>query len=94
MTPEQFIYWMQGFAELTETKTISEKQWTVIKDHLALVFDKQTPDRVALRPEDLTPEELREFQKPLNPFLYPPGDTPPYTSDRTIPFSQETIVTC
>jgi len=82
MTPEQFIYWMQGFAELTETDTISEKQWTVIKDHLALVFDKQTPDRVVLRPEDLTEELIKELQKPFrdmsgNPYLSTnPGEFP------------------
>lgn len=44
MTPEQFIYWLQGYAEISD-KAPTEKQWEVIKDHLKLVFDKQTPDR-------------------------------------------------
>lgn len=45
MNSTEFTYWLQGFVELTETSTISEKQWQIIKDHLKLVFDKQTPNR-------------------------------------------------
>jgi len=49
MSPETFVYWLQGFVELTETDSISDKQWLVIKDHLKLVFDKKTPDRSLLQ---------------------------------------------
>lgn len=45
MTPERFTDWLQGFVEIANTDTISEKQWQIIKDHLKLVFDKKTPDR-------------------------------------------------
>lgn len=45
MNSESFTYWLQGFVELSDTDTISEKQWLMIKDHLKLVFDKKTPDR-------------------------------------------------
>lgn len=45
MSPERFCDWLQGFVELSDTDTISEKQWLIIKDHLKLVFDKKTPDR-------------------------------------------------
>ena len=45
MSPETFTYWLQGFVEIANTDTISEKQWQIIKDHLKLVFDKKTPDR-------------------------------------------------
>lgn len=44
MTPEQFCYWLQGFAEIKggwEEPTAQE--WKVIKDHLELVFKKVTP---------------------------------------------------
>lgn len=44
MTPEQFCYWLQGFAEIKggwEEPTAQE--WAVIKDHLQLVFKKETP---------------------------------------------------
>lgn len=45
MTSEQFTYWLQGFFEINDPKTIDEKQTQIIKDHLALVFNKVTPDR-------------------------------------------------
>ena len=45
MNSESFTYWLQGFVELSDTDTISEKQWLMIKDHLKLVFDKKTPNR-------------------------------------------------
>lgn len=41
MTPEQFTYWLQGFAEVNQTNP-DPKQWQIIKDHLKLVFDKKT----------------------------------------------------
>lgn len=43
MSPQDFVYWLQGFAELNEAPP-SKKQWQAIRDHLALVFDKRTPD--------------------------------------------------
>jgi len=46
MTPETFAFWLQGFVELQESDNISEKQWLVIKDHLKLVFEKVTPERL------------------------------------------------
>jgi hypothetical protein len=44
MTPEQFTYWLQGVVETIDGKP-SERQWLVICDHLATVFNKQTPER-------------------------------------------------
>ena len=44
MTAEQFTYWLQGFMETADPKSIDEKQTQIIKDHLALVFTKVTPD--------------------------------------------------
>ena len=45
MTAEQFTYWLQGFMELTSMNHLNTTQFQIVKDHLALVFDKQTPDR-------------------------------------------------
>ena len=42
MTPEQFCYWLQGRAELVPTPP-NEAEWTAIRDHLAAVFKKVTP---------------------------------------------------
>ncbi len=45
MTPEQFTYWLQGFAEINQQKGgLTDEQWTVICDHLKTVFHKVTPD--------------------------------------------------
>lgn len=44
MTSEQFAYWLQGYAELSDEPPTAE-QWQAIRDHLALVFNKVTPQR-------------------------------------------------
>ena len=44
MTPENFTYWLQGFIEISNPKVISEEQTQIIKDHLNLVFKKETPN--------------------------------------------------
>ena len=47
MTSRDFVYWLQGFAELN-TAPPTEAQWTAIKNHLNLVFrheiDPSMPD--------------------------------------------------
>jgi hypothetical protein len=43
MTPENFIYWLQGMLDISETKELNEKQVQIIKDHIALVLKKETP---------------------------------------------------
>ena len=42
MTIEQFTYWLQGFMELTGKPLTKREQ--IIKDHLAQVFTKKTPE--------------------------------------------------
>ncbi len=44
LSPERFIYWLQGFLEIEEPKDLTEKQLNIIKDHLNLVFNKVTPN--------------------------------------------------
>lgn len=44
MTPNDFVYWLQGYVELNGDVP-TEQQWEVIKDHLQLVMDKKTPVR-------------------------------------------------
>jgi hypothetical protein len=43
MTSDQFLYWLQGFMEVANPKTLNESQVQIIRDHLNLVFDKKTP---------------------------------------------------
>lgn len=38
MTSRDFCFWAQGFFELSETKTLNEKQTEIFKAHLNLVF--------------------------------------------------------
>lgn len=45
MTPEQFTWWLQGFVEMNPNAMVTGTQWQIIKDHLALVFKKETPYR-------------------------------------------------
>lgn len=42
MTPEQFCYWLQGFAELSGEQPTPE-QWKAIREHLQTVYHKVTP---------------------------------------------------
>lgn len=43
MTPEQFCYWLQGFAELSGGCPPTPEQWKSICEHIATVFKKVTP---------------------------------------------------
>ncbi|WP_110951360.1 hypothetical protein [Pseudomonas bohemica] len=43
MTPEQFAYWLQGFAELSGGERPTPEQWKSITEHLQAVFVKVTP---------------------------------------------------
>ena len=45
MTAEQFTYWLQGFMEINDPETLTRRETQIIKDHLALVFKKETPNR-------------------------------------------------
>jgi hypothetical protein len=38
MESKSFCYWLQGLFELTDSKTLNEKQVETIKNHLKLVF--------------------------------------------------------
>lgn len=42
MTEKDFCYWLQGFFEMTEADVLSQKQVLMIREHLALVFNKVT----------------------------------------------------
>lgn len=43
MSPENFCFWLQGYFELGG-ENLSPQQVQIIKDHLALVFNKVTPN--------------------------------------------------
>lgn len=60
MSPEQFVYWLQGFFEMTDADSLSKKQVRMIKEHLGLVFMKLTPDYTLTTTNDETQEILVE----------------------------------
>lgn len=43
MSPENFVYWLQGYLELSDSKDLDSNQLDIVKDHLKLVFNKVTP---------------------------------------------------
>jgi hypothetical protein len=51
MTPENFVYWLQGYFELSRRGTVDgnitldSTQVKIIEDHLKLTFNKVTPTR-------------------------------------------------
>ncbi len=52
MNPENFAYWLQGYLEIAapageSVPDLTSEQVQCIKDHLALVFRKETPERAA-----------------------------------------------
>lgn len=79
-----FVYWLQGFVEIANTDTISEKQWQIIKDHLKLVFDKKTPDRNDSILKQITPTTPNTDWKRLSDLIgkeveWHKDFKPPYT---------------
>ncbi len=43
MTAENFVYWLQGYLELSGSAKLTEEQVKSVKEHLALVMTKVTP---------------------------------------------------
>lgn len=66
MNAENFCYWLQGAFELGNQVTLEHDQVQIIKDHLSLVFKKETPIRNSFL------EDSRERYKgaplPFGPF--------------------------
>jgi len=86
MTPEQFVYWLQGFNEIRDKNAVglSEDQWEIVREHLQTVFHKVTPERDIIKSPDFVP----------NPYLYPPiPHAFPYTTGTQPPWSNP-IITC
>lgn len=65
MTPENFCYWLQGWFELNQTidhrNGATPETLQVMQDHLALVFNKVTPER-----DQETPYSDEKWPTPYN----------------------------
>jgi hypothetical protein len=42
MTSEQFVYWLQGYFEVSGATSLTEDQVKIVNDHLKLVLTKVT----------------------------------------------------
>jgi hypothetical protein len=72
MTPEQFVYWLQGYSEVAQQVPTAE-QWQIVQDHLKLVFSKETPMRtlgeesneISNKASEMLTSRLGESDRPL-----------------------------
>lgn len=85
MTPEQFAYWLQGFAELNPNNPPNAIQWKQIQDHLNTVFKKVTPSYPTINPVNPMSPIPYMPQSPLNPWTSPGGIPPVITCSVTSP---------
>lgn len=75
MNAQEFCYWLQGYIELNG-QFPSSAQWQQIKDHLGLVFNKQT-SRCAFETGEVPPHYCEGFPiKNSDKDLYPFGIMP------------------
>jgi hypothetical protein len=79
MNYEQFAIWLHGFLEISNADEINKEQTQIIRDHLALLFEKKTPIRKEKKEDDDTVDRLKKLAEELDH----PKDTeypkyPPY----------------
>ena len=72
MTAEQFVYWLQGYFELSDDTDRLSRREHIIRDHLQEVFTKKTPDR---NTTPLTITEPRQIPYGGSGTWHPPNTT-------------------
>lgn len=80
MNERDFVFWLQGFLEISQAKQLDEKQTQIVRDHLALVLDKRTPNY----------EQWWTPQTPSSPFVVTCG-TQSFITDKAINFPSSSI---
>lgn len=63
ITTENFAFWLQGYFEINGTSNeLTPMQVQIIKDHLALVFRKETPQRIrGLKSNDVLCDDYQDI---------------------------------
>ena len=61
MTSRDFAYWLQGYFEVSNPKTIGEKETEMIKKHLNLVFKHEIDPSMG---DDKHQQELNDIHNP------------------------------
>jgi len=91
MTPEQFAYWLNGFAELNPSmEQPTAEQWKSITDHLKTVFVKVTPpvqEPQKVKSVETIEDAMRRFNEQQQRAPSPYGPTISY-------FGQPMQITC
>jgi hypothetical protein len=54
MEPINFVYWLQGYLEISGGKPLNAEQVKIVQDHIELVLEKKTPNRVIMPNPDIT----------------------------------------
>lgn len=67
MTSRDFVYWLQGFAEI-DGKPPTEKQWETIRAHLNLVFKHEIDPSM---PDPTGEKQKVHDARPPHPFFDP-----------------------
>lgn len=62
MEPINFVYWLQGYLEISGGKPLNAEQVKIVQDHIELVLEKKTPDRKL----DIKNLDLQFCSGPLN----------------------------
>jgi len=88
MNPTDFIYWLQGYIEI-HGGTPNDRQWEIIKDHLKLVIDKKTPQRLSLTPHIPPLNDPFKAYKPA-----PDNKITPNPSEKAWDFPKDMKITC
>lgn len=90
MTERDFVYWLQGYLELSDKENIpgfSETQVQIIKDHIKIVLEKKTPNRMTGYTQETRPAETF----PLHTFAERPSYEPgPHQAPYTVTCSGDT----
>lgn len=60
---ENFATWLHGFLEISKVEEINKEQTQMIKDHLALLFDKKNPIPINKKDSDI--EDLKKRAEDL-----------------------------
>jgi hypothetical protein len=76
MTSEQFVYWLQGYLEVQNPHTIDNSKIQVIKDHIALVLTKVTPNRNPVTLPPTLPYDYPYKPDYNNPYIVTCTDDP------------------
>ena len=72
MMAVNFVFWLQGFFELSDEKTITEHQIDCIKKHLNMVFVHEIDPSYGKQDHQ---DVLNEIHNSLKPPAFPPSQT-------------------